>query len=208
MTKLDHYRSTRGFSLIEMLLVLTVMLVLLGMIATVSNRTITSHRLGALAATLQADLNYGFQLADTHNRPVEFRIYQSEDLTTGRSPLFTAYQLLHRSPKTGKLIELTSVTLLDEDIAFHSSMQFSSLMSLGKNPPSANDPKVALDGDRTDRYQFTGFQLRPDGSTSLAGDQIWTLTLVTSNEASSLLLPRNYRTLAINPASGSVRLYD
>ncbi len=204
-TKLKH---RRGFSLMELLAVITVIGILLGVTFGGLVPLIRSYRLSSTSGQLGGDLAYAGQLASKLNLPVEFRFYRHSDQNSGRKENeFRSYQLLKRDAKTGYLIPLTRVFYFESGIVLHPDTQFSSLMLLGIKGAQVRDPELLFNNRKTREYEYIGFHFRPNGSTSLPKDQQWAVTLVDEGKSDKDKLPDNFRTLVINTVTGSVRTY-
>ena len=167
-----------------------------------------AYRLSSSAGQLQADLAYGSQLSAKLNVPVELRFYRHDDLNSGRDQkAFRSYQLVKRDGKTGEVIPLSRMTHFEIGIVIHELESFSSVLDLGERETDQHDPHIPMGNQTGNDYSYIEIQYRPDGSTTLSKDKIWCVTLVNENRADEKTLPENFRTLVINPVTGSVRKY-
>ncbi|MDB4662864.1 Verru_Chthon cassette protein D [Verrucomicrobiales bacterium] len=209
---MDHQpskiRRSRGFSIIELMIVITIMGMLVGVTLGGVLPMLHAYRLSSSAGQLQADLAYGSQLSGKLNVPIEFRFYRHDDLNSGRNlKAFRSYQLVKRDGKTGDVIPLNRITHFEIGIVIHELENFSSILDIGEQDAGQQDPTIPLGNQTSDEYSYIEIQYRPDGSTTLPKDKIWCVTLVNENRADEDILPENFRTLVINPVTGSVRKY-
>jgi uncharacterized protein (TIGR02596 family) len=204
------FRSGRAFTLMELLLVITVIVILSGMIGWGFFGSIGSQKLSTNATKVANDISYGVQYAVKSNRALSIRFYRYTPADVpGAVPEFRAYQMLVTNPKTGKQEPLDKMTVLDPGVVFLNTAEHSSLLTKLPGYPTAYD--ATLDPDLgVGNYDYVAFQIRPDGSTTLgkmAGDN-WAITLVKENPAgATIALTPDFRTVVINPATGAVRIY-
>lgn len=83
---------SRGFSLIEMLVVITIIVMLLALATPALTRTLQASRLSAAGEAMIGSLSEAQQTAASTNTPVEVRFFSfAEDLD--QAPVFHSYQL-------------------------------------------------------------------------------------------------------------------
>ena len=196
-----------GFSLLELLVVIGILSILMVFASGVSMRSLVAYRLSSVAGKLDSDLNYGLQLASKLNRPVEIRFYRYTGTDDFKSQQFSSYQYLARRPSETEFEQMSRVHQMETGIIIHPSTVFSSLLNQTVVEAGEHDPEIAIAGEKSKAYSYVSFKIRPDGTTSLKKDSIWTITIVEDNNAKSEELPRNYRTLVINPVNGAVTTY-
>jgi uncharacterized protein (TIGR02596 family) len=196
----------RGFTIIELLLVVGVIAIVISLIVPAVQGFLQSQRLTAATSTLLGDLGEAQQLAQTLSRAVEIRIYSYQDTSRpGTTPTYHAYQVFERLPG-GVMVPRRQPTQLDTGIIVASDPRFTTLFKLGEKTPTPQDP-VLPQADRN--YKYISVQFIPGGSVSLprgATDR-WCLTLVNeSNYLQPAVLPANFSTIQIDPHNGSLRL--
>ena len=196
-----------AFSLVELLLTIAIVSIVLAFSTGVSIQSISAYRLTSVAGKLESDLTYAMQLASKLNHPVEMRFYRYTGTDDLESRQFASYQFLIRRSRETRYEQLSRVYQMETGVTIHSSTTFSTILNQEILEPGENDPEIALSGDKSKEFNYVSFQIRPDGTTSLRKDIIWTLTIVAEQDAESEQLPRNYRTLVINPVNGAVAMY-
>lgn len=197
----------QGFSLVEMLCAMGIVAMLMAITAVKLVPVMQAYQLSSAASQLQGNLGYGSQLASKLNRPVSLRFYRY----TGNDPAartgYGQYQFLCRDPVDGSSRALTHVYRIEPGVALHPGQEFSSLFALEQKHAADSDPEIAFGPHKSRTYAYVELQFRPDGSTSLSQDRNWFITLVSQDHAETPSLPRNFRTLVIRSANGSVSVY-
>lgn len=180
-------RDRRGFSLLEMILVIGLVAALVAVLSVASLTAIPSAELNATSRQLAAELEHGAQLAVLRNRPVTVRFFTSDESDPDKSK--QGFQFGVADPVTGQFRATSQFFGFPESVAIHRSQKTTTLLSLADSSSSFD------------------FQFWPDGSTSLPKDGHWCVTLVIWNQALEAELPKNYRAVVINPYNGSTTLY-
>jgi uncharacterized protein (TIGR02596 family) len=203
----------RGFSLIELLVVMAIMAILaVGSIPALSSIR-TSFQLTGAANQLMGMLTYGRQQAIALNAPIEVRFYQYVspgfvDEQAGNGS-FHAFQLLEDVPSTGDIIPLTRIQFLDGRIVLASSSNLSALLVDGASSGAGTTPPPA--GLPTG-YTYRVFHFRPDGSTDIASSGnslnnfLTVADIVALTKAGAGAAPTNYATLIVDPISGTAKI--
>ncbi len=195
-----------GFTLIELLTVMVIVGILMAASGMALQGSLRSTQLTSASATLGNDLQLGVQLAVKENRPVELRIYKVPDLEEGGEAQFRAYQFVAREPVSGATEELEQVRRLSGGVIIHPNAEYTTVLTVGERMSVPGDPELGLEGAP---YPYVGFQFRPDGSTTLPKDGLWSMTVAFEREVESQGggLPANYRSVTINAYTGAVRVY-
>ena len=217
----------RGFSLLELLVVMTVIGLLLAFAAPNLFSLVQARTLSNEGVLLRNQLTYAQQMAVSKNADVEVRFFKWKDESAAEEKeLFSAYQLYQYNAE-GELTPISSFfrikaptaiseehsTLLDEASGSQSSgSQSSSNLDTiygFKSPQSgrAKAPTGLLDA-RVDT-DFVSFRFLPNGSTDLPAKSddrdTWYITLVQGEgEAGANNLAQNYVCLQVNPYNGAV----
>lgn len=202
-----------GFSLIEILVVLSIMVVVAGLAMPASMSMVRSWRLTMAGHAMVDKLNLARQSALTRNHTVEVRFYQYGDQAEGenaRQPQtgrYRAFQLLEIND-AGRYVPIGKVEHLPTSVIIDHSTQLTSLFSLSSgekagSPSYGSIPAVGIN------YNFIAFQYLADGSTNLTPrNSLWFLSLHDIHNGDSLTaLPPNYCTIQIDPFNGHVTSY-
>ncbi len=200
-----------GFSLVEMLLVVTIVTMLLVLSTFGLRNPWRSQQVAAAAASFVQAMQQAQSLAVRGNMPVQVRIYKTTDPALGTDkPRFRAFQITGVSAgvttdkdKFGQIEELQKfegTVVVCESATFSSLMRTEKVLGAGSSPSSSGG----------ESYSYLMLEFRPDGSTNLelAPAQPWTLTLVSEIHADSLdELPKDARTVVITPENGAALVY-
>lgn len=208
-SSVENHRTVRGYTLIEMLIVVVVMAILMLMVVSGFTSGIEASRLRSTEARITSSIEVARQEAVARNRTVELRFYE---VPGANDPLggvaWRSWQILLRDT-TGSYNPIGDLQSMDQGIVAHPDVQFSNLLVDPPNPRIgmiSNGPTVG--GATT--YRYAAIEFRPDGSTGLTKDTAWSLSLVESKEIDvngSATLPQNYRSIVINPFTGATRGY-
>lgn len=194
-----------GFSLIEMVAVISIIAVIAGFTVPAVNGYLRGQRLSTASAALAGALAEAQQLARTRNRTVEVRFYRCTDPETpGSVAAYRGYQIL-LSDSNGGLWPERGVTWLGADVIFAENAEFSTVLK--------DAPTVATEADvelpRVNHsYEYAGIRFLPTGETSLgkASEDRWCLTLVNETAYTDPdKLPPNFVTVQIDSYTGSLR---
>jgi uncharacterized protein (TIGR02596 family) len=205
--KLSHQpkQLRAGFSLVEMLVVVTILTVLLTTTGGWS-KSWRSQQMLAAATRLSQDLQLARTLAIKRAQPVELRFYSNLDpmLTTPEAQ-YKTWQIVGYDARERRIAPLGEVQHFESTIIMSRFSEFSTI-TLNERPlDPTGDPMPTLLPTRISSIEF-----RPDGSTSLDPDPArhWTITLITDGFANdSRNLPPDFRTLIITPENGAITVY-
>lgn len=197
-----------AFTLVEMLMVITIIAILMGLAGASFQGSIKSQSLAASARQLGADLEFAALLARKENRPVDVLFYKFVPGDALGEPAFRGYQfgVLEGFDDTGApqyrfLVEPKRFTT---GVIFAPKPEHTTLLSLPEKP--VNMQSVGL----PEAAKYISYQIRPDGSTTLDAAQHHALTLVLENDADTAEgggLPPDFRTILINPVTARARVY-
>lgn len=200
-----HRLTTRGYTLVEMLAVVAIILALFAVASSGFKKTWESQELRASALQLANDLALASQTAIKLGKPVQVRFYRyhAQEVATEK-PQFHAYQLLKRDPLTNLALPLFEMQRFESTTLMSSFERFSSIAS---KPVKAEkyDPNLAI-GD----YEYVAIEFRPNGRTNLdpSAAEPWTITLIPVTWADRVgETPKDFQTLSIEPATGAVRMW-
>ncbi|MDB6140660.1 MAG: Verru Chthon cassette protein [Verrucomicrobiaceae bacterium] len=201
-----------GYTLVEMLFVVSLMIVLFAVASTGAKKSWQSQELKASAIHLAHDLTLASQSAQKLNKPVVVRFYKYfADAIASDQEHFHAYQLLVPDTDTPliataqpALKPLFEVQTLEGTTLISESSRFTSLMTTPQKASPSTDPSLPIGS-----YEYISIEFRPDGSTNLSPDgDPPTITLIPARGADNMYeLPKEYQTLVLHPESGSVSVY-
>lgn len=206
----------QGFTLIELMLVLTIFIILMMITVSATKRSWEAQEIKASALKLAHDLSIASQTAVRLNTTVEVRFYLFYDMgIASTQPQFRGYQLLRRDPITGpaSAIGLKSVAVplfelqrFEGNTIMSSRTKYSSLVG-GRVIPwqRGSDPDIGVND-----YGYFAIEFRPDGTTSLEppGRTPWTISLGPLRWVDNPLeTPKEIQCLGIDWATGAVRIF-
>ena len=188
---MNRSRHPRGFTLVELLVVIVVMSILIALVVPAVTGPLSASSLSTGAGTLADDLKAARQDAVTRNRSVEVRFFAFDDA-------IRAYEI-NRLEESGLRRSLTGLRRFPEGILASTETTLTQLGTLQATAPG-DFPEPLPAGTR-----LTAFRFRPDGGTDLDLSQKWFLTLVHETRPGSP--PPNFATIQIEPLTGAVRVH-
>ncbi|MCB1094245.1 MAG: Verru_Chthon cassette protein D [Verrucomicrobiae bacterium] len=215
-------KQQRGFSMIELLVVMGVIAIILAMAVPAMQSMLAGNKLVQAADDLQSALATMQQEAIKGNEAVEVRFYTFRDLNLPISnPQFRAYQFVKKVTATTErdrkssgrndgfvVIPLSKIERLPEGVIMLNESEYSTLITSQKMIRETRNVRIPDSEDG----EYYAFHFRPDGSTTLpkTGSEQWYVTLV--NEADVLAnaggLPANFVTLQVDAHNGTVRKFQ
>ena len=208
-----------GYSLMEMLFVLSLTIVLFAVAAAGAKKSWQSQELKASAIHLAHDLTLASQSAQKLNKPVVVRFYRYfADAVASDKPHYHAYQLLVQDTEASNVITarpvfkpLFELQTLEGTTLISENAHFTSLLY---SPPDQRDPTTDQDLS-IGSYEYFTVEFRPNGSTNIAPNQtgsggydVPTITLIPARGADQQdQLPADYQTLVLHPGAGTVSVY-
>ncbi len=200
----------RGFSLVELVVVLLITAILIGLTGPSLVQAITGSSLTRAASIVQHNLEEAHQYALSLQNVVQVRFYRNPPVSGN----FSAVQLVELVPNVGgtgsSSVALSKVNFLPAPNIMISTAVPSVYSSLFKlpavTPIAGTDPTVPGWGTNYD-YIEVGFY--PSGGTDLTpapptGANGWYVTVASSTMASA---PVNYCTIQVDPMTGKVTFY-
>lgn len=200
--------ARRGFTLLELLVVMTIMGMLLALSGAAFQGSLQTQTLGAAARQLGADLDYAALLARKENRPVEVLFYKfvPQDDPLAKEAI-RAYQfgVLEGFTTAGapQYRFLSEPKRLPSGVAISTDPAYTVLMSQTAKDALPDDQQGGVAED----YTYYSYQIRPNGTTTLDQGQQQPITLLFEKDMESSQLPADFRTVLINPANARTRLY-
>lgn len=223
-----------GFTLIEMLVVVTIIVLLLAFSTPALMRTLQASRLSSSGDSLMGAISEAQQLAMSQNAPVEIRFFSySGDF--GSPSLFRSYQLFKISLTTegvgaaAKVKETTvpagNLIKLSEGIVVAANAELSPGLS-GNQLSDVKDGGVTPGYSGVENAQYAAIRFLPDGSCRKVGatttvgaltgatltfqtlpQSFFTITYDISADVTVQTLPKNFYTIQIDPFTGKARSY-
>ena len=197
-----HNGGNRGFTLVEILVVLVIVALLFGLALGLNSTGIESARLVGDAEKLVSQLSLGQQIAISENRPVEVRFFKfiAKD-RPGDSSQYLAYQLWRIQNDGSDAEPVDNPIRLNDGIVISANPEYSSILSL----PS-QDGELNAD----ERAQYVAFQFLPSGETNLppqgtGGGKHWFVTFFFVQDEQSGSVPLDFVTVQVDPFTGSTR---
>jgi uncharacterized protein (TIGR02596 family) len=198
--------GTRAFTLIELLAVTAIIVVMMVLAAPAFTSLGKASALTNASRALLDEIGLARQTAMTTNTPVELRLFKlpaHADSTTAAPSQYRAVQtFLVQNTGTGAL---GKARFLDAPIVIFDAAQSSSIA--GKLPEQTAPAGAKLPGVNTN-YRYRSFRFKPDGSTDLAIDVAWYLTLGSANDpVGASGVPQNFITVQIDPQNGRTQVF-
>ncbi|OYW76119.1 MAG: hypothetical protein B7Z37_10225 [Verrucomicrobia bacterium 12-59-8] len=223
-------RCRRGFSLIEMLVVVAIIAMLLALATPALTRTLQSSRLSSAGESLMGAIAEAQQTALATNTPVDVRFFSFiEDLD--QAPVYHSYQLFKITQvnqgaggtvdikevvvPVGNLIRLPEGIVIPVDSAL--SGAFANITGLDDTKENS---QVGYSGVAKATYNAIRFM--PDGTCRTVGatnkgmatltfltlpQNFFTLTFGSGTAVTLATLPKNFFTIQIDPYTGKARSY-
>ena len=194
-------RKKQGFSMIELLMVLSIIAILGVLSATNFTSTVNAQNLSSATSVFEDTLNNARKQAISMNREVEFRIRTDAGTTTP----FTSYEV-YIADQYGIVAngnQAQKFRRLPTGFTFASDSRSTLLSS---NPNGSSTETLTSGGTAT----YYCFHFRPDGSTDLplktTGGLPWYITILTPAASSSSTSPMQ-TSVVIDPTTGALDLY-
>ncbi|RBP39136.1 uncharacterized protein (TIGR02596 family) [Roseimicrobium gellanilyticum] len=206
MKNIFRVRPAAGaFTLVEMLLVITIVALLLGLAGSSLSGTLQSQTLAATARQLGGDLEFAALLARKENRPVDILFYKFKPGDDLGEHAYRGYQFGVLEGFNDKGVPeyrfLTEPKRFSRGVILSPRPEHSTLLALPEKPvsmPGAGVPETS---------SYISYQIRPDGTTTLDPKQKHAVTLVMETDLEKGDLPPDFRTILINPVTARARVY-
>jgi uncharacterized protein (TIGR02596 family) len=196
-----------GFSLVEMLVVIAIMIILMAVVIPASSSLMGGMNIGRSAGLVTDELNFARQTALARNRDVEVRFYKLGSKMDGNDKKFRAFRsFLIDGVDPAGWKPLTRVKYLPDPIIITDDSTYSSLLNIGGGHSGLSSGNENFPGQGS--VEYVSFLLRANGGTSLKPiTEKWFLTLFSEKGNAASGLPPNYFTLQIDPVTGRTRSY-
>lgn len=212
-----HFASGRGFSLVEMLIVLTVLGILFAVAAPNLFSLMQASTLSSEGSLIRNKLTHAQQMALSKNSDVEVRFFKLADPNAAElKEQFRGFRF-YQFNDSGRLEPISNFFRIKPPVVI--SEQFSTLLKPGSNTdstgreygfvaPSEGYEEIPV-GNEVQQADYVSFRFRPDGSTDLPGrtgnDDTWYLTLVQGTDQTGF--PTNYYVVQVDPFNGRVSVF-
>lgn len=201
----NRIRKARGFSLIELLMVVGLIALMVGLAVPAVNATLRASHLGGSGEGLVGQFNLARQTALSRSLPVEMRLYKLPPQGMAASGAPVSYRAVQCFLLEGtNLVPITRVQNFAQSVSCSSNILESSLLDdavLPEKSPTAGEeiPGYGMN------YRYRSFFFKPSGATSLPNDDAF-VTLVLEHDK-SLSDGANYFTIQVDPLSGRTRTF-
>ena len=221
--------ASRAFSLIEMLVVVTIIVLLLAFSAPALSRTLMASKLASAGESLFGAISEAQQVAYASNVPVELRFFKVPD-AFGANPAYRSYQIfkiIQVTEGTGaaanvkeSLEPANNLVNLPESVIIVADDTLSPALKGDGLPDSKEGSSVGYSGVQTAVYNAWRFM--PDGSCRKVGqatggfatleyqtltESFITLTIESGQAITMQNLPKNFFTIQVDPFTGKARSY-
>lgn len=222
-------RRTKGFTLIEMLVVVAIIVLLLVFSQPALSRTLMSSKLSGAGQSLLGAISQAQQLAFANNVPVDIRFFKVKD-AFGENPAYRSYQIFKITQVTEgtgtgatikeQLIPEGNLVNLPENILIVDDEDLSPALSGDGLPDVRENSSTGYSG--AEEATFNAWRFMPDGTCRKVGasqNNMATLTYQTLTESFLTItsdagqpitvanLPKNFFTIQVDPFTGKARSY-
>ena len=214
-------RSSRGFSLVELLVVLGIMAIMMAIMVPSITSVMRSYQLDSAAQGMLGQLTFARQTAQTEGGTttaacaVQVRIYELPDYnqsSTGAPAVYRGMQaFLESAPTSTNTVTVTAITkpyFFPAPIIISTNTTVSTLLNQSPTLGSTLNPSFPLPVYQNN-YKYVVFRFTPTGQTDLPATQTL-ITLISESAATThaaYSLPANYQTIQIDPINGAIRSY-
>ena len=210
-----------GFSLIELLFVISIMAILAALIAPSVNTILRPSQLSQASHLICDQLSLARQIALSRNLITEVRFYQFADATaageqannpgTGKYRAMQTFQI----QESGSAVALAKVQRLPATVMIDSGSVLSTLIGAAQASPNApsssnGDTLNASIAQAGKSYNAASFRFLPSGATNLSplASRQWFLTLHSLKDGDALASPpANFFTIQIDACNGHIKTF-
>ena len=225
----------RGFSLIEMLVVVAIVAMLLALATPALTRTLQSSRLSAAGEAMLGSIAEAQQTALSTNTPVDIRFFSFiEDVD--QAPVYHSYQLFKITQTTQgsggnatikeNLVPVGNLVRLPEGVVIPVDTSLTGIFTVnGSSSPGLPDTKEnsQLGYSGVSGATYNAIRFMPDSTCRTVGattngiatlvfqtnlqQNFFTLTFSSGPAVTLANLPKNFFTIQIDPYTGKARSY-
>ena len=197
--KFQRRVACRGFSLLELLMVLVVSAIVLALAAEGYAAMVQANAVTTSADMISDLLTEGRIDAVTQNTEVEVRIYDLPP-QAGGTPVYDALQL-HWIKSNGASPPVANPVLLSSWVVIDATATHSTLIA--SNPQAATPDATDARLNSATRV----FHFLPDGSTDLNPATNWFMTVRAANQSDPAHFPSDWACVAVDAATGRTQIY-
>lgn len=205
-------RLPGGFTLVEMLVVLTIIIALSALVVPAASSVVRGSSITYAVQSVSAQFTLARQTAIARNRTVELRLYKSfdpnnpgADAANSDAWRFRAFQLFQNAPD-GTAAPLSKVERLPNQVIVDSGATLSTLVN-DTTRTLQTGSTTSLPGVGTS-YKYCSVRFRSDGSTDLDPTKQWFLTIHSLQDGDAMSKPpTNFVTLQIDPVQGGITIF-
>lgn len=227
----DRQHLRRGFTLIEMLVVITIIAILMVFTTPALMRTMQASRLSSVGDSLMGAISEAQQIAYAQNVPVEMRFFKHGEVGLSGSPeAFRSYQLFKTMLVTDgvgagatvkeSLVPVSNLVKLPDGIIIATTAELSGAFADDGLPDTKEGASSGYSG--VEGATYNAFRFMTDGScrsvmTTSAGfatltyktlpENFFTITYDAGKEVTVDNLPSNFYSIQVDPFTGKARNY-
>lgn len=221
--------AARAFSLIEMLVVVTIIVLLLAFSAPALSRTLMASKLASAGESVFGAISEAQQISYASNVPVELRFFKVPD-TFGANPAYRSYQIFKINQVTEgtgaaattkeSLDPANNLVNLPESVIIVPDDTLSPALKGDGLPDTKEGSSVGYSG--VQKAVYNAWRFMPDGSCRKVGqssggfaaleyqkltESFITLTTESGQAVTAQNLPNNFFTIQVDPFTGKAKSY-
>jgi uncharacterized protein (TIGR02596 family) len=196
MKTLRLTRSPAGFTIIELLAVMTIIAILAALSSMGLSAMMRSNSISIAANLVTSELNHARVAAMSHNSNAELRV-----ITSTTTPCIEIVLIQNN----GTNVQLTRPQYLPAGVAISPNATYSGVMSMTPGTVPAGQLNA---GATYYAVRFSATGIPRDSSNNALTTSNNFLTLLSTQDASKSKLPSNWVTVTIDDRTGTVRRYQ
>lgn len=202
---LKHFQ--RGFSLVEMLVVISILAVLMGVVASISTNTLTSIDLRTTAGQVASMFTRAREEALVKNANVQVRIYKTDRESFDGEPKYGLIAIgivnapsdpddpAYNDPQAFPFEPIAKRYSLPQSVSLMDSSPYSTIITDTHSKGTEEIPHLGT-------LEYSAITFTPNNRATLSSSQEWTLTIIQEADEAKGVLPSNYITMQLFPTTG------